>query len=192
VPAGAVGTHIGHVVNSFGDTPGTMGLLPVALAEAKTAAQHAGLAGKAANLDGMKLHAGHVINAMDPTIVVAGPGLGYGMKKAALGVATHIELAAKAAGASQNVIMHAEHIATASRNAAAKADQIISLSQKVQASTTTADATALLSQIVALCDQVLNGVDAAGTGRVTWQTGGLQQAEEHVNLMLMGEHLPPQ
>ena len=192
VPAGAVGTHIGHVVNSFGDTPGNMGLLPVAFAEARTAAQHAGLAGKAANLDGMKLHAGHVINAMDPTIVTAGPGLGYGMKKAALAVATHIELAAKAPGASQNVIMHAEHIATAARNAAAKADQIVALAQKVQASTTTADATALLSQIVALCDQVLNGVDAQGTGRVTWQTGGLQQAQEHVDLMLTGEHLPPQ
>jgi hypothetical protein len=190
VPAGAVGTHIGHVVNSFGDTPGNMGLLPVAFAEARTAAQHAGLAGKAANLDGMKLHAGHVINAMDPTIVTAGPGLGYGMKKAALAVANHIELAAKAAGASQNVIMHAEHIATAARNAAAKADQIIALSQKVQASTTTADATALLSQIVALCDQALNGVDAQGTGRVSWQTGGLQQAQEHVDLMLKGEKLP--
>lgn len=190
VPAGAVGTHIGHVVNSFGDTPGNMGLLPVAFAEARTAAQHAGLAGKAANLDGMKLHAGHVINAMDPSIVTAGPGLGYGMKKAALAVANHIELAAKAPGASQNVIMHAEHVATAARNAAAKADQVIALAQKVQASTTTADATALLSQIVALCDQVLNGVDAAGTGRVTWQTGGLQQAQEHVDLMLKGEKLP--
>ena len=119
VPAGAVGTHIGHVVNSFADTPNGMGLLPVAFAEARTAAQHAGLAGRAATLDGMKLHAGHVINAMDPTIVTAGPGLGYGMKKASLAVANHIELAARAAGASQNVIMHSMHIATAARNAAA-------------------------------------------------------------------------
>jgi hypothetical protein len=188
VPAGAVGTHIGHVVNSFADTPNGMGLLPVAFAEARTAAQHAGLAAKAANLDGMKLHAGHVIHAMDPTIVVAGPGLGYGMKRAALGVANHIELAAKAAGASQNVIMHSAHVATAARNAAAKADQIVALAKQVQAATTPAEATALLSQIVSLCDQAIAGVDEKGDGRITWQTGGLQQAQEHVDLMLKGEH----
>jgi hypothetical protein len=187
VPAGAVGTHIGHVVNSFVDTPNGMGLLPVAFSEARTAAQHAGLAAKAATLDAMKLHAGHVINAMDPTLVSAGPGLGYGMKKAALAAANHIELAAKAAGASQNVIMHSAHIATAARNAAAKADQIVVLAQKVEAATTTAEAAALLSQIVALCDQVMAGVDEKGDGRVTWQTGGLQQAQEHVNMMLAAE-----
>jgi hypothetical protein len=187
VPAGAVGTHIGHVVNSFADTPNGMGLLPVAFAEARTAAQHAGLAGRAATLDGMKLHAGHVINAMDPTIVTAGPGLGYGMKKASLAIATHMELAAKAAGASQNVIMHSMHIATAARNAAAKADQVVALAKQVQAAATTAEATALLSQIVSLCNQAIAGVDEKGDGRITWQTGGLQQAQEHVNLMLAAE-----
>jgi hypothetical protein len=192
VPAGAVGTHIGHVVNSFSDTPNGMGLLPVAFAEARTAAQHAGLATKAATLDAMKLHAGHVINAMDPTIVAQGPGLGYGMKKAALNVATHIELAAKAPGASQNVIMHSQHIATAARNAAARADEIVALAQKVQASTTMPEAAALLSQIVSLCDQVLAGVDAKNTGRVSWETGGLNQAQEHIDLMLKGENLSPQ
>jgi hypothetical protein len=190
VPAGAVGTHIGHVVNSFADTPNGMGLLPVAFAEARTAAQHAGLAAKAATLDAMKLHAGHVLNAMDPTVVTAGPGLGYGMKKAALAVANHIELAAKAAGASPNVLTHSVHIATAARNAAAKADQIVALAKQVQAAATTTEATALLSQIVSLCDQVIAGVDEKGDGRITWQTGGLQQAQEHVNLMLAGEHLP--
>jgi len=190
VPAGAVGTHIGHVVNSFADTPGMMGLLPVAFSEARTAQQHATLGMKAANLDGMKLHAGHVINAMDPTIVTAGPGLGYGMKKAALGVATHIELAAKAPGASANVILHAGHIAMASRNAAEKADSIIALAKEVQAATTMQDAAKLLSQVVSLCDQAIAGVDSKGDGRVTWQTGGLQQAQEHVDLMLAAEKLP--
>ncbi|MFI5233040.1 MAG: hypothetical protein ACHQSE_11085 [Gemmatimonadales bacterium] len=190
VPAGAVGTHIGHVVNSFADTPDKMGLLPVAFAEARTAQQHATLGMKAANLDGMKLHAGHVLNAMDPTIVAAGPGLGYGMKKAALGVATHIELAAKAPGASPNVILHATHIAMAARNAAERADTAIALAKEVQAATTMADAAKLMSQLVSICDQVIAGVDSKGDGRVTWQTGGLQQAQEHVDLMLGAEKLP--
>ena len=39
-----------------------------AMAEARVAVQHAGLAARnPANLDAMKLHAGHVINAVDPT-----------------------------------------------------------------------------------------------------------------------------
>jgi hypothetical protein len=191
VPAGAVGAHIGHVVNSFGDTPNKMGLLPVAFAEARTAVQHAGLAMKATSLAAMKLHAGHVMNAMDPSVMPSGPGLGYGVKRAALGVATHIELAAKSPGASQNVIMHSVHIATAARNAAARADQVVALAKQVEAATTEDQARALLSQIVSLCDQVINGVDANATGHVTWQTGGLQQAQEHVDLMLKGEHLTP-
>jgi hypothetical protein len=69
-------THIGHVLDSFNGTPMNMGLLPTAMAEAKTAAQHAGLAAKSTTLPMMQTHAGHVINALDPTIVAQGPGLG--------------------------------------------------------------------------------------------------------------------
>ena len=82
VPAGAVGTHIGHVVNGFGDTQGGQALLTVAMTEARTAAQHATLAARnTADLNYMKTHAGHVLNALDPTIVPMGPGLGYGLKR---------------------------------------------------------------------------------------------------------------
>src|SRR5690349_18204789 len=49
LPAGAVGTHIGHVINGFSDTPNGDGLLTVAIAEAKVAIQHAGLAGRQPN-----------------------------------------------------------------------------------------------------------------------------------------------
>src|SRR5216117_2134170 len=86
-------THIGHVLDSFNGTPMNMGLLPTAMAEAKTAAQHAGLAAKATTLAMVQTHAGHVINAIDPTIVAQGPGAGYGLKKAAQGVAQHATLA---------------------------------------------------------------------------------------------------
>jgi hypothetical protein len=84
--------HLDHVMNSFKDTPKQMGLLPTALAEANTAIQHAAMAAKATdNLDQMKLHAGHVIHAVDPSVEMKGPGLGYGVKKAAAGVAQHVE-----------------------------------------------------------------------------------------------------
>ena len=194
VPAGPVGTHIGHVVNGFNDTPNGQGLLPVAIAEARVAAQHASLAARApGNLNGLKTHIGHVLNALDPTIVATGPGQGYGVRKAALGVATHIELAAKTQGASQNVITHANHVATSARNTVQRVDSIIVLAKQVQAATDAAPAAALVNQIVSLTEQLIAGADANGDGRITWEAGegGLQHAEQHVNLLLAAEMRAP-
>lgn|GEM_PF-517443 len=194
VPAGAVGTHIGHVVNAFGDTPNNQGLLAVAMAEAKTASQHAGFAARTpTNLDAMKMHAGHVINAIDPTVVATGPGLGYGLKKAAMGVATHIDLAAKAPSASPNVVMHAMHVATSAQNTVVRCDQLIGLAKQIQNATSANDAAALVSQLVSLTAQLTAGSDANGDGKIGWQEkeGGLQQAQEHVTLMLAGEVAKP-
>ena len=193
VPAGPAGVHIGHVVNAFGDTPGGVGLLPIALVEAKTAAQHATLATRAsADLSMMKLHTGHVLHALDPSIVPMGPGKGYGVRRAATGVATHIELAAKAEGASAGVTMHSQHIATAARSTVTRLDQIVALAKQIQAATTAPEAAALVTQMASLCDQLVAGADANSDGRVTWQAGegGLQQAQEHVNLMLAAEKKP--
>lgn len=191
LPAGQAGVHIGHVVNSFNDTPNMMGLLPLANAEANVAAQHAMLAARApTNLDQMKLHAGHVIHAIDPTIVTSGPGRGYGLKKAATGVATHIELAAKAPGASQNVIMHSNHIATSSRNTVQRADSMLALAKKVQAATSVDEAAKLVSEMASLAPQLMAGADMNHDGRITWEEGGLQTAQDHVQLMLQAEPKP--
>jgi hypothetical protein len=167
-----------------------MGLLPAALAEARIAAQHAALAARDPNnLGNMQTHAGHVIHAIDPTIVMMGPGRGYGMKKAALGAANHIELAAKAAGASQNIITHAAHIATSARSAAEKADAVIALAEKIRAATSAADAAALVEQLVSLANQLTSGVDTNADGMIGWDKpeGALQQAQEHVTRMLAAE-----
>lgn len=190
VPAGPVGAHIGHVINAWGDTPMGAGLLPTAIAEARIAATHAGLASRQpTNLDYMKTHAGHVLNAIDPTLAATGPGLGYGLKKAANLAATHIELAAGTPGASANVINHARHIATSTRNTIARADQIVALAQKIQAATSATEAAALAGQMSSLCEQLIVGADTNADGRITWEAGegGLQQAEEHVKLMLAAE-----
>jgi len=194
VPPGPVGTHIGHLMNGFSDTPKGLGLLPTAMEEARTASVHAGLAGRdPANLAAMKLHAGHVINAVDPTVMPAGPGLGYGVKRAALGVATHADLAAKVPGASPGVIMHAGHVATSARNTVQRADAIVALAQRIQAATVASDAAALVSQLVSLTNELVLGKDADADGKVTWKEGegGLQQCDEHVRLLLAGEKAMP-
>jgi hypothetical protein len=190
VPAGPVGVHLGHIANAFSDTPRGMGLLPAAMAEARTAAVHANLAARdPQNLDAMKLHAGHVLNAVDPTIVATGPGLGYGVKRAALGVASHIELAAKAQGASPNVATHAAHIGAAARNTVVRADRIVAVAKQIQASTDAASAAALVSQLVSLTAELLDGKDANADGRVGPQDGeaGLRLCEEHLKMLLAAE-----
>jgi hypothetical protein len=192
LPAGPVFTHVGHVVNGFSDTPKGEGLLAVAENDAGVAAMHAQLAARQpTNLDYMKLHAGHVLNALDPTIVPMGPGSGYGVKKAAMGVAMHIELAAKAQGASANVQMHSTHVATAARNTVTRADSLITIAKKVQASTDAAAAAALVNQMIPLAQQLMAGADTNNDGRVGWEEGGLATAEEHVKLMVAGEPKPP-
>lgn len=190
VPAGPVGVHLGHVVNAFSDTPGGAGLLATAFTEARIAAQHAELGARnTTNLDQMKLHAGHVIHAVDPTVVTQGPGRGYGVRKSVNGVITHTELAAKVEGASANVTTHARHITTAARTTLARADQVIAMAEKVRAATTAQEAAGLMAQLVSLAQQLVAGRDANADGLIRWDDpeGGLQQAQEHVNLLLAAE-----
>ena len=187
VPAGSVGVHLGHVVNGFGEAPALMGLLPATMAEARIAIGHATLASRQpTNLEYMKTHAGHVIHALDPTLVTAGPGLGYGVKKAANSVITHIGLAAKTEGATPSVTVHALHIETCARNTIVRADQLLALAQKVIASTNAADAAAIVTQMVSLAEQLIEGADTNNDGRITWEPneGGLRHADEHAKLML--------
>ena len=185
-----VKTHIGHVTTGFQGTPMDQGLLSAAVAEAKIAAQHAALAMKSeGNLDAMKLHAGHVIHAVDPSVEMKGPGLNYGVKRAAMGVAQHIELAAKVAGASKNVMTHSAHVSASAGNVVKRADEMVAVAQQVRAATTAADAAPHVAHLNMLAQQLYAGLDANTDGQIGWQTGegGLQQAEMHMQLMLKGE-----
>ena len=187
-----VHTHIGHVADGWQDTPDGAGLLPTALAEAQIAVQHAGFAaGNPDDLDSIKLHTGHVLHAVDPSVMANGPGKGYGVKKAATGAAQHIQAAAGTDGASENVATHAPHVATSANNAVAWADEIVELAKQVEAATSAAAAAELAGRINALAQQIVSGVDANGDGRVGWQEGegGLEQAEQHLGFMKAGEGL---
>jgi hypothetical protein len=191
-PANPAHAHMGHVTTSWKDTPDKQGLLPTAMAEAKIAKQHAGLAlQQPTNLVWLKTHAGHVLNAVDPSVEAKGPGLGYGVMKAAAGVAQHINFAADSDGASGNVKAHAQHVATSAGNTVDWAKQIVALGNQVKASTSAADAAAKMRQIETLTIQLVDGTDANGDGKVTWVKGegGLGQSELHMGLMSKGEGL---
>ena len=193
LPAGLVGTHIGHVTTSYVDTPDKSGLLVIAFAEAGVASQHALLAMRnPTDLAALKMHAGHVLHALDPALQATGPGKGFGLRKASGGVAQHIELAAKEPTASGGVKIHANHIASAARGTLARLEQAVALAKQIQGATDAKAAAGLMSQLVSMCNQLTNGADSNADGRVDWGNGegGLQQADEHIKLLLAGERRP--
>ncbi len=188
----AAHNHIGHVTDAWRDTPDGQGLLPAAIAEAEIAARHAGLAASdPSNFAGMKRHTTHVLHAVDPEQIENGPGLGYGVKRAAAGAAQHITAAAASDGASNAVRTHANHVATSARNTVARADEIVMLAKRIARTTTPADAAPLVEKLNMLAQALLSGVDANGDGRTGWQEGegGLETARTHANLMKEAEGL---
>lgn len=184
--------HIGHVMTMWKDTPNTQGFLPVAVADAKVAMTHAGYMQKSPdNLDSMKLHAGHVLNALDPSVEPKGPGSGYGVKRSAAGALQHIQLAAKSEGASKGVQTHAGHVSASLTDVTMWTDQAVATAQKIRAATTAAEAVPLVTELIAQTNSIANGVDANKDGSIGWQTGegGLAQAQTHMGLMMKGEGL---
>jgi hypothetical protein len=170
--------HIGHVMTNWRDTPGTRGFLPVAVDEARVAVLHAGLAVKGSTLDDVKLHAGHVLHALDPTLEPKGPGAGYGIKKAAAGAQQHLEFAAresKTGGAAENITTHAAQVSSSLSNVLQWVDQAIAAAQKIRAAADVADAAAPAAELAAL------------TRRISDE--GLQQAQTGMGLILKAEGL---
>jgi len=189
-PPNLVKVHLAHVAVTFQDAPSQQGLLATALAEAKIAAQHAALAAKTPdNLDAMKMHAGHVIHAVDPGVERTGPGLGFGVKRAAAGVVEHIQLAAKVPNVPVNVLTLASHVLASSNNTLRRSDEIVAVAQRIRAAATAADASADVARLNALAQQVTSGLDVNKDGQVGWQTGegGLEQAQAQMQLILKGD-----
>ncbi len=165
--------HLGHVVTNWRDTPGTRGFLPVAVDEARTAVMHARLASSAADLDGIKLHAAHVVHALDPSAEPKGPGAGYGVKRAATGALQHLELAIKSEGASASVHTHAAHISAPLKGVIERTDQALAVAQKIRAATDASEAAKLAGELSALMGEIAEK--------------DLHQAQAHMELMLKAE-----
>ena len=185
--APALSPHIGHVNTSFRDTPEQKGFLETAIAEAEVAIQHATLCMRdLTSLEGMKRHAGHVLNALDPSLMAQGPGKGYGLKKAATNVANHITMAGAAEGQPAGVKTHSVHVAQSANNTVKRVDEMIALAQQIQSATTAEQAKPLFEQLNAKAQLLRAGVDANSDGRVGWQEGegGLDMSKTHMDLML--------
>ncbi|HYR85477.1 MAG TPA: hypothetical protein VE422_15425 [Terriglobia bacterium] len=168
--------HLGHVMTNWTDTPASVGFLIAAVSEGRVAASHADLAAKTPDdLDAMKLHAGHVLNALDPGIEPKGPGAGYGVRKAAAGALQHLELAVMAEGASPNIKTHAPAVSASLNDVLRLMNQAIGSAQKIRSATSAAEAAPLVRELAMLTKEISDG--------------GLQQARARMDLMMKGEGL---
>ena len=155
-----VHAHIGHVMTAWRDTPGTVGLLTIAASDTRVAVAHALLTSKSETLDDMKMHAGHVLHALDPTVEPKGPASGYGSKKATAGALQHVGFAATVEGASPIVKGHAATVSSKLTDTIAVIDRAIETAQKVRAAATSAEASTLAGELVSLISQIGEGVQS--------------------------------
>ncbi len=156
-----VHSHIGHVMTAWRDTPGTVGLLTVALSDTRVAAAHALLTSKSTSLDDLKLHAGHVLHALDSAVEPKGPASGYGVKKATAGAVQHVGFAAAADNASAALKSRAGVVTAKLNETNAIVDRTIGVAQNIRAATSPADAAALARELLTLTTEIAAGLDQA-------------------------------
>ncbi|MBM4183121.1 MAG: hypothetical protein FJ207_02735 [Gemmatimonadetes bacterium] len=185
---------IAQVAVAFEGTPTGQGLLTTAAHEAAIAAQHVEFANAVgASFADVQLHVSHALHALDPSLAPSGPGLGYGVRHAVDAAATHLGMAASDSLASENVKVHAEHVAVILANVTARVDQAVALAAEVMAASSAAPVASLLARLSEHCETVVAGRDIDGDGRIGWRAseGGLRQAAQHMTLLQRGEGLIP-
>jgi hypothetical protein len=169
-----VHAHIGHVMIAWRDTPGQVGLLTIAQSDTRIAAAHALLLSKAASIEEMKTHAGHVLHALDPSLEKAGPASGYGAKRAAAGAMQHVGFTAAVETASALVKDHAGKTSAVLTDAIVAIDRGIAAAQKVRASASPSEATAPVQDVASAIEEI---------------DRFLQQAEQEMRLIMKAEGL---
>jgi Leucine-rich repeat (LRR) protein len=209
-PPNPVQVHIGHVMTTWTDTPGRIGLLPAAIADAHVAEEQAHKTDLEGRINDFILYSGYTLNALDPTpenkaliekaytrlpvgadprLKVDIPGSGYGVKRAVAGALQHVQLAAKSDGASDNVKTHAMHVSTSLENVVKWTDEAIALAQKILVAKNVAEGQSLVTALEDTAVHIDNGFDANNDGQIGWEAGegGLEQALMHMRLMMRGE-----
>lgn len=169
-----VHAHIGHVMIAWRDTPGQVGLLTIAQNDTRVAAAHALLLSKATSLDDMKLHAGHVLHALDPTIEKTGPASGYGAKKAAAGAMQHLGFTAAVENASAAVKSQASKVTTTLTAAMAAMDRGIAVAQKIRGASAVPEAATAARDLQSAIDDI---------------TRALQESDQEMRVMMKSEGL---
>ena len=179
-------------MTNWRDTPRNTGLLFAAISDATVAVEHAKLAeGSGTDLEAIRLHIGHVLNALDPTIQPKGPGSGYGVKKSAGGALQHIGFAMTAEGATENIRVHGARVAASLGNVTHWTEEATRVGREILAATAADPIAPLVARLVELTTSISEGTDANHDGQIGPQPGegGLRQAQAGMELLMKGEGL---
>jgi hypothetical protein len=185
-------THFNHVATGFNGAPGGRGLVVTTAIEVNTAMMYANFAaGNPTNLDTMKTNVRNVLHALVPEQGTKGPGLGFGVKRAAEAVVTHIELAVKSPGASETLRKLGPAVAQAGRAVAARAQEMADLGKRVLVAQTAAQAAPLVNELRSLALQLDLGRDVNGNGQIEVNAiePGMNQLEAQVYSIFEGDRL---
>lgn len=178
--------HLAHVLEASAETPDQQGLLTLALADAELVREHAALAGNdPTNIDPMIRHARHVLHALDPAEFPQGPGSGFGVGPAVHASARHIGLAAAVEDAPAVVREMATPAIAAAEAIAALVEEAVAEAHGVLTSAEYMAASARVTRLQELGEQIVAGVDTDGDGEISIEAGeaGLEQLEAHVRAM---------
>ena len=178
--------HIGHAITGWPTTPGQAGLFEVAEKEARIARDHAEFAVE--RLDDMsliKLHTGHVMNAIDPESNPQGPGTGFGLKRSLVESANHITFAAEADDATENTRAFAASFNRDVQVLVQRCDLMLALGEEILGTSDTRDAAALAVEMVKLATIQLDGIGAEGPEDI-----GVRQLRARIDEMLRQEAPP--
>ena len=178
--------HIGHILTGLPGTPGDVGLATILEEELAIAQAHAGYA--AADLEdwaNIQLHTHHVRHAVDPAAETSGqgPGLGYGIVKAADGIVQHMEFSRDSADASESAKIHSVHVIAAARNVRFWAGKIVDRSGQIIGGASPISSAFYAEENLEQLGWILNGHDADGDGSISWDEGegGLAQIKAHLS-----------
>ncbi len=218
IPPGAL-AHIRHILGSYNGNPNqtamTIGLLQTSeLIDEAGASMASGE--DAGNEKAVRASAEAIINLIvgsksgdfkdwDKNGKVENPGDGFGLLLNSgqsgyiEGTITHAELAASSGDASENVILHSEHVAVSGKNVEEWAAELRDLAIRILESAPGQISEADVRKAVSLAEQIHKGIDIDGNERVDpiAGEGGAITAYEHAEYMadmpiLEGENqMPP-
>lgn len=106
------------------------------------------------------------------------------------GLVRHLELAAGAAGVSDNVRTHTRHVTAIADGVLANAREAAGVAQQLQAAVSIRQAASLVARLRLLAYQITEGHDLDADGQLSFDgEAGMQQLEAHLYLLLEGEGL---
>ena len=187
--------HVGHALTHWKTTPDKKGLLLVAEDEARIALEEAEKVLQGLNdLEFVKQQTRNVMHAVDPKAQKKGPGLGFGLKRAAVEATSHITFAAESEDASSNVQAFADEFEKNMAAVVSRCDLIIALGEEILQSDSAAEAGALSEEVVILSRANVNGLDMDDDGAIGSITDeyGLDQLKSDLVAMTEREDPPYQ